>query len=146
MDVLYPDCAGLDVHKDTVVGCVRRVRNGRSNGRSAPSRRQPPQRNLLRTRKQLVRERSRHIQRIQRTLEDANIKLDSVISDILGVSGRAMIEALIGGETALAKLAAPGRPADQSLAGGVARSLARQSDHSPPVSAAPSSQADRRNR
>ena len=41
------------------------------------------------TRKQLVRERSSHTQRLQKTLEDANIKLDSVISDILGVSGRA---------------------------------------------------------
>jgi transposase len=56
-------------------------------------------RTLLRTRKQLVRERSRHIQRLQKTLEDANIKLDSVISDILGLSGRRMIEALIAGET-----------------------------------------------
>jgi transposase len=62
----------------------------------------------LRTRKQLVRERSRHVQRLQKTLEDANIKLDSVISDILGLSGRRMIEALIAGETdpnALAALA-----------------------------------------
>jgi transposase len=50
---------------------------------------------LLRTRKQFVRERSNHIQRIQKTLEDANIKLDSVITDILGLSGRRMIEALI---------------------------------------------------
>src|SRR5205085_11395835 len=50
---------------------------------------------LLRTRKQLVRERSSHIQRLQKTLEDANVKLDSVISDIVGLSGRRMIEALI---------------------------------------------------
>lgn len=63
-------------------------------------------RDLLRTRKQLTRERTRHIQRLQKTLEDANIKLDSVISDILGVSGRAMIEALIDGETDPEKLAA----------------------------------------
>ena len=56
-------------------------------------------RNLLRTRKQLVRERSRHVQRLQKTLEDANIKLDSVISDIVGVSGRATIEAMIAGQT-----------------------------------------------
>src|SRR5271166_5208466 len=38
-------------------------------------------RSLLRTRKQLTREQTRHIQRIQKTLEEANIKLDSVISD-----------------------------------------------------------------
>ena len=63
-------------------------------------------RNLLRTRKQFVRERSSHILRIQKTLEDANIKLDSVISDVTGLSGRAMIEALIAGESDPAKLAA----------------------------------------
>jgi len=56
-------------------------------------------RGLLRTRKQFVRERSSHVQRLQKTLEDANIKLDSVISDIIGLSGRAMIEALIAGES-----------------------------------------------
>jgi transposase len=65
-------------------------------------------RDLLRTRKQFVRERSSHIQRIQKTLEDANIKLDSVITDIVGLSGRRMIEALIAGQTdpmTLARLA-----------------------------------------
>jgi transposase len=62
-------------------------------------------RTLLRTRKQLVREKASHTQRLQKTLEDANIKLDSVISDVLGLSGRAMIEALIGGETDPAVLA-----------------------------------------
>jgi len=54
-------------------------------------------RSLMRTRKQLGREQTRHVQRIQKTLEEANIKLDSVISDILGVSGRRMIEAMIEG-------------------------------------------------
>jgi transposase len=65
-------------------------------------------RDLLRTRKQLVRERSSHIQRIQKTLEDANIKLDSVVTDILGLSGRRILEALVAGQTmpqALASLA-----------------------------------------
>ena len=51
----------------------------------------------MRTRKQLLREQTRHVQRIQKTLEEANIKLDSVISDIMGVSGRRMIEAMIAG-------------------------------------------------
>jgi transposase len=60
---------------------------------------------LLRTRKQLVREQSSHTLRVQKTLEDANIKLDSVISDVMGKSGRAMIEALIAGEKDPAKLA-----------------------------------------
>jgi transposase len=62
-------------------------------------------RNLLRTRKQLVREQSSHMLRVQKTLEDANIKVDSVLSDLMGKSGRAMIEALIAGETDPVKLA-----------------------------------------
>src|ERR1700692_3766944 len=63
-------------------------------------------RDLLRTRKQFVRERSSHIQRIQKTLEDANIKLDSVITDIVGLSGRRLIEALTAGQTDAENLAA----------------------------------------
>jgi transposase len=185
MEVLYPICAGLDVHKDTVVACVRYMSQGKvstqvrcfqstteallelsswlaqesvthigmeatgvywkpvwhilSDGefqlvlanaahvKNVPGRKtdvkdaewladlmahglirpsfvpdEPTQqmRDLLRTRKQLVRERTSHVQRIQKTLEDANIKLDSVISDIVGASGRKMLAALIKGETA----------------------------------------------
>jgi transposase len=51
-------------------------------------------RDLTRTRKQLVREIARHTQRIQKTLEDANLKLAEAISDILGISGRAVLRAL----------------------------------------------------
>jgi transposase len=54
-------------------------------------------RSLTRTRKQLVREQTRHVQRISRTLAEANIKLDSIISDIMGASGRRIIEAMIRG-------------------------------------------------
>ena len=54
---------------------------------------------LLRTRKQLVREQASHVQRMQKTLEDANIKLSSVLTNIMGKSGRAIIEALIEGQT-----------------------------------------------
>src|SRR5277367_3795838 len=54
-------------------------------------------RTLMRTRKQLVREQTGHVQRIQKTLTEANIRLDSVISDIMGFSGRRMIEAMIKG-------------------------------------------------
>jgi transposase len=54
-------------------------------------------RSLLRTRKQLGREQTRHVQRIQKTLAEANIKLDSVLSDIMGASGRRIIEAIIKG-------------------------------------------------
>lgn len=62
-------------------------------------------RDLTRTRKQLVREISQHSLRIQKTLEDANLKLGSVLSDILGGSGRAILAALVAGETEPEKLA-----------------------------------------
>jgi transposase len=62
-------------------------------------------RDLTRTRKQLVREVSQHSLRIQKTLEDANIKLGSVLSDVLGHSGRAILNALIAGETDPERLA-----------------------------------------
>jgi transposase len=183
MEVLYPRCAGLDVHAKTVVACVRlasgttvtyehRTVSTSTRGlleldewltahgcthvameatgvywkpvwhvleehftlvlanamhiRNIPGRKSdkndatwiadllalglirssfvPPApiqelRDLTRTRKQLVREMTRHTQRIQKTLEDANIKLTEVVSDILGVSGRAMLTALVAGET-----------------------------------------------
>ncbi len=190
MEVLHPRCCGLDVHKETVVACLRLVIDGKaiketrtfatttagllalsewltetqcthvameatgvywkpvwhilSDGdfelvlanaahiKNVPGRKSdvkdsdwisdllahgliqpsfvpdgPTQemRTLLRTRKQVVREKSSHVLRIQKTLEDANIKLDSVITDIVGVSGRKMIEALIAGEKDPAKLA-----------------------------------------
>ena len=168
MEVLHAHCAGLDVHKETVVGCVRHmdrqvrttvktfpsttrglmdlsawlseesvthvameatgvywkpvwhilsdgefhlvlanaahVKNvpgrktdvndatwladlmahGLIRGSFVPDEPTEQMRNLLRTRKQFVRERSSQVQRIQKTLEDANIKLDSVISDVVG--------------------------------------------------------------
>jgi transposase len=62
-------------------------------------------RDLTRTRKQLVRETTRHTQRMQKTLEDANVKLTEVISDILGTSGRAILKALVAGETNPERLA-----------------------------------------
>ena len=54
-------------------------------------------RSLLRTRKQLTREQTCHVQRIHKTLEEGNIKLGSVITEIMGLSGRRMIEAMISG-------------------------------------------------
>jgi len=189
MQVLYPRCAGLDVHKDTVVACVRCVsppthRETRSfptttggllalaewlgahrcthvameatgvywrpvwhvlEGRfelvlanaqhikNVPGRKSdvndamwiadllahglirssfvPPApiqelRDLTRTRKQLVREIGQHSLRIQKVLEDANIKLGSVLSDVLTASGRAMLGAIIEGESDPERLAA----------------------------------------
>lgn len=50
------------------------------------------------SRKQLTREITRHTQRIQKTLEDANVKLTEVISNVLGMSGRAILRAIIDGD------------------------------------------------
>ncbi len=55
-------------------------------------------RDLTRMRKQLVRERSREVTRVDRLLELANIKLSSVVSDIMGMTGRAILDAMAGGE------------------------------------------------
>src|SRR5206468_3567651 len=55
-------------------------------------------RDLTRYRKRLIQAHTSECQRIQKTLEDAGIKLDSVATDVLGVSGRLMLTALIAGE------------------------------------------------
>jgi transposase len=60
---------------------------------------------LTRTRKQLVRERASHVQRIDKILQDANLKLGSVLTDIMGQSGRAILGAIIDGEDAPEHLA-----------------------------------------
>jgi len=63
-----------------------------------PERQQRELRDLTRQQSKLVQQRNAVDNRIQKVLETANIKLGSVASDVLGVSGRRMIEALIGGE------------------------------------------------
>jgi transposase len=193
VDLIHRRCAGLDVHKKTVVACVRRVADGggveartrtfgtvtaelialadwlaaegvthvamESTGvywkpvyhllegrfevllanahriKHVPGRKTdvkdaewiaqllqygllepsfipPPPirelRDLTRQRAQLVAERAGVVNRIHKVLEDANIKLAGVATDVLGVSGRAMLRALVGGEAdpaTLAKLA-----------------------------------------
>ena len=194
MEVIWDCCAGLDVHKDTVVACLRVQRGGEvrrevkqfgtvtgelialgdwleeqrcgqaameatgvywkpvwhllegrvglvlanaAHIRNVPGRKSdindatwiadllahglirssfvPPQpimelRALTRTRKQLTREIVQHTQRIQRVLQEANVKLDSVISDVLGVSGRRILRAMIGGEQDPQVLASLGSP------------------------------------
>jgi transposase len=65
-------------------------------------------RDVTRYRRSLVREQTREKQRLEKTLEDAQIKLDSVISDLHGVSGRQMLQAMIDGQRdpkALAEMA-----------------------------------------
>jgi transposase len=190
MQVLYPHCAGLDVHKETVVACVRHVDDRgharhevRSFGTSSrelnrlgdwlvaegmthaamestgvywkpiwnllegrvklllvnahhikqvpgrktdvtdsqwiaqllahgllresfvPDRPQRELRDLTRQRAQLAMDKNRVANRLQKILEDANIKLSSVASDVLGASGRDMLRALIAGQTDAAAMA-----------------------------------------
>jgi transposase len=190
MEPIHTRCAGLDVHKKTVVACVRRLGPGGRVGREvrtyrtmtadlialtdwldaegvthvamestgvywkpvfhllegrfevllvnahhikqvpgrktdvkdaewiaqllqygllAPSFIPPPPvrdlRDLTRQRAQLVRERAGVVNRIHKVLEDANIKLASVATDVLGVSGRAMLAALVDGRDDPAALA-----------------------------------------
>jgi transposase len=62
-------------------------------------------RDLTRYRTKVVKQRADQCNRIQKLLETGNIKLASVASDVLGVSGRAMLEALADGETDAARLA-----------------------------------------
>jgi transposase len=190
MEVIHECCAGLDVHKETVVACLRSRERGRvrrevrrwatttaellklaewlrqagcthvameatgvywkpvwhilegefelllanpAHIRNVPGRKSdvndatwiadllahglirasmvPPRpilemRDLTRTRKQLMREIAQHKQRIQKVLEDANVKLASVVSDVFGESGRRMLQALSTGQTDPWQLAA----------------------------------------
>jgi transposase len=64
---------------------------------------------LTRYRKALIQERPREAQRLQQVLEDAGIKLGTVASDVLGVSGRAMLDALVAGTHDPAVLAEPAK-------------------------------------
>src|SRR5690606_17976274 len=74
------------------------LRHGLLHGSYIPRREQRELRELVRYRRSLIEERAREVNRIQKVLEGANIKLSSVASDVLGKSGRAMIEAMIAGE------------------------------------------------
>ena len=81
------------------------LRHGLLRASFVPDRPQRELRELTRYRTSLVEERSAEVNRLQKTLEGANIKLADVASDVLGVSGRQMLERLIAGETDAAALA-----------------------------------------
>lgn len=84
------------------------LQHGLLKGSYIPSREQRELRELIRYRKSLIRERASEVNRLQKVLEGANIKLASVATDILGVSGRAILEELIAGnadEQTLSRLA-----------------------------------------
>jgi transposase len=103
------------------------LRHGLLRGSFVPPRWQRELRELTRYRTGLVGERTAHVNRLQKVLEGGNLKLASVASDVLGVSARAMLEALVAGATDPAALAALARgrlrekipQLERALAGGL---------------------------
>jgi len=93
------------------------LRHGLLQPSYVPNRDQRELRELVRYRRSLIEERSREISRIQKVLEGANIKLSSVATDIMGVSGKSMILAIIDGVDD-----------PQELAGLAKRSLKKKKD------------------
>ena len=84
------------------------LRHGLIRGSFIPDRAQRELRELLRYRRRVIQQRTQVVNRIQKVLEGGNVKLSSVASDVVGVSGRAMLEAMVAGEEdpkALAALA-----------------------------------------
>jgi transposase len=80
-------------------------RHGLLRGSFIPSKPQRQLRELTRYRSTLVQDRARALNRLQAVLEDANLKLASVVTDISGVSARAMLEAILAGERDVETLA-----------------------------------------
>jgi len=74
------------------------LQSGLLKGSFVPPRPLRELRDLTRYRTKLVQDKTRAVNRLQKVLEDANLKLGSVASDVLGVSGRAMLERIIAGE------------------------------------------------
>jgi len=85
------------------------LRHGLLKPSYIPDRNQRELRELVRYRRSLIQERSREHNRVQKVLEGANIKLAAVVSDIMGVSSRDMMDAMIEGEEDPEKLAALAR-------------------------------------
>src|SRR5207245_3975639 len=81
------------------------LRHGLLRGSFVPDRPQRELRELTRYRTALVRERTREVNRVQKTLEGGNVKLGDVASNVLGVSGRAMLQGLVAGNADTATLA-----------------------------------------
>jgi hypothetical protein len=75
------------------------LRHGLLLGSFIPSAQQRALRDLTRFRTSLVNDGVRAVNRLQKTLEDGNIKLASVVTDVTGVSGRAILSALVAGQT-----------------------------------------------
>jgi transposase len=82
------------------------LRHGLVKGSFIPDRQQRELRELVRYRRGLIQQRADLINRIQKVLEGANIKLSAVATDVVGASGRAMLEAMVAGTTDPETLAA----------------------------------------
>jgi len=106
MEVVHPRCCGIDVHKASVCACIS-IKDHQKSGKQKQRFETTTAglRELTRARASFAPERSRIISRIEKTLEDPNLKLGVVASDVVGVSGRAMLEAILRGEEDPAKLA-----------------------------------------
>jgi transposase len=100
------------------------LRHGLLKASFIPDRPQRELRELVRYRTTLVRERSAEVNRLQKTLEGANIKLASVASDPLGLSGREMLNALVDGSTDVASMADMARGKMRAKRGLLERALA----------------------
>lgn len=87
------------------------LRHGLLKGSFIPNRDQRELKELVRYRRSIIEERARELNRIQKVLEGANIKLGSVVSEIDGVSAREMLNALVAGENDVKAIAALGRGA-----------------------------------
>jgi transposase len=81
------------------------LRHGRLRGSFVPDRAQREPRELTRSRTALVQERTAEVNRLPKTLEGANVKLQNVATNVVGVSGRAMLQHLVAGQTDPAALA-----------------------------------------
>lgn len=77
---------------------TRLLRHGLVKGSFIPNKEQRELREIVRYRRSIIEERTREVNRLQKVLEGGNIKLSSVASNVLGVSGRNMLEAMIKGE------------------------------------------------
>src|SRR6202008_826459 len=87
-------------------------------------------RDLTRTRKQMVRERSQHVLRVQKVLEDANVKLASVLTDIQGQSGRDILSGILAGIEDPNRLAEMAHPRVKASREKIAEALeGKVSDH-----------------
>jgi transposase len=100
------------------------LRHGLLKASFVPDRPQRELRELVRYRTALIRERTSEVNRIQKSLEGANIKLASVASDPLGLSGRQMLDALVAGSTDTVAMAELARGKMRSKRGLLERALA----------------------